>query len=479
METVEFFPASESEISQILKSAQREGKSVYPVSAGNNWGYGDKQPVDQNAWILNLSKMNRILDFNPEMGILRIEPGVTQKDLQTFLEKNHHEFYVPNTGAGSRGTLLGNALERGFGIAPIQDHASAILSLRGILADGSVYESPLKEIDPLLGDCFTWGVGPHLDHLISQSSWIIITEASLQLQPKAECTDILVLSFSDDELSSVVGRLRSLMWQHEGAVGSIKILNKRQINKVNHKDGWTDFFLSSDQQSHQDWFLTLVVYSNAITRRPIIKSIKKQLRAIFRRSILVFDASRIRILEKFLSLLPFPSVRTFLLKVRDLGEMLRLAQGYTSEVGYKALDGSFDPNSNSYFDINKYPHQLAWLSPLCPLDPNSITNLLSEIRKIEEESPFQMKTLTWTVLNPRTLALVIPVIYSADKKDEFWTWYKAVHIRLKDKGFIPYRFHVNMMSFVTTELLPNHFKFVRQFEKSFDPQGTLLNGRYS
>jgi FAD/FMN-containing dehydrogenase len=232
MQSHEYYPTSENEVLQILQDAKAKSLSVHPFSGGHNWGYGEDISLNPANYKINFSKMNKIIGFDTDFGLLRIQPGVTQKDLENFLIQNNLDYYVPNTGAGGRGSILGNALERGFGIAPIQDHASSIVSLKGFLADGSVYESTLKEIDSTLAECFQWGIGPQLDLLASQSSWIIITEVTIQLVKKFERTDILIASFADKQIGAVVETLRGLTQALPGNIVSIKILNRKLYLKT-------------------------------------------------------------------------------------------------------------------------------------------------------------------------------------------------------------------------------------------------------
>src|SRR5262245_40059126 len=67
---------SEVEIARVLKAATRWRIPVHPVATGLNVGYGDCYPHRAGV-ILNLKRMNRILEFNRDEGWLRIQPGVT------------------------------------------------------------------------------------------------------------------------------------------------------------------------------------------------------------------------------------------------------------------------------------------------------------------------------------------------------------------------------------------------------------------
>lgn len=465
-------PHSEKDIIQAIRQAQETNRSIHCFSAGFNWGYGTNAAVDNQAIYLDLSQMNQIISFDKDLGILKIEPGVTQGELQTFLEKNHYDYHVPNNGAGHRASIMGNALERGFGIAPLQDHASSILSIRGVLSDGSIYESALKEIDPQLADCFSWGVGPQLDKMVSQSSWIIVTEMSLQLKKRQECTDIMLLTFSEVQLGQVILMLQNLMSEMEGSIGSIKIFNRKQV--INNNDSIINrMFFSQDE-----WFLTIVVYSHSITRNSIIKLTKKRIRQFLNAKISIFNSGKIHFLTKVFSLIPGSKSSEHFFKIKDLNEMMNLARGRTSEVGFKALDVEFDYLKNEQFDFTKFDKKLVWFSPICPLNPVRAIHLINLVRNLNGQSEFKFKTYTWTILNQRTLALVMPIVYEQDKNENFWKWYKKIHIEMKKEGFIPYRFHNEMMPTLREELLPLYYGHVNKFENAMNPNSLILKGRY-
>ena len=76
--------------------------------------------------------------------MVTVEPGVTQAKLSAYLDTHGYSFLVPVTGTGSNCSLLGNALERGYGVTPQTDHFGAVTDMEAVLADGSIYRTTLK-----------------------------------------------------------------------------------------------------------------------------------------------------------------------------------------------------------------------------------------------------------------------------------------------------------------------------------------------
>ena len=98
------------------------GVPVYPISSGKNWGYGSRVPAADGCILLDLGRMNRIVDFNEELAYVTVEPGVTQAQLYAFLRERGSNLWVDATGASPECSLIGNAVERGFGHTPYGDH---------------------------------------------------------------------------------------------------------------------------------------------------------------------------------------------------------------------------------------------------------------------------------------------------------------------------------------------------------------------
>src|SRR5262245_8037734 len=61
------YPKSTAEVQQIVRVASEQGVVLYPISCGKNWGYGDAcAPVD-GAAVVDLGRMNRILEVHTDL----------------------------------------------------------------------------------------------------------------------------------------------------------------------------------------------------------------------------------------------------------------------------------------------------------------------------------------------------------------------------------------------------------------------------
>lgn len=88
-------PSTLEGVREVLDLAQRSGRSIVP--RGSGFSYGDTSLNAENI-VLELGRMNRILEWDPASGIIRIEPGVTVGQLwRHTLEDGWWPAVVPGT----------------------------------------------------------------------------------------------------------------------------------------------------------------------------------------------------------------------------------------------------------------------------------------------------------------------------------------------------------------------------------------------
>lgn len=220
------YPLDQKEVIACVQIAGQFAQSIYPISRGLNWGFGSKVPGHDTGIILDLSRMDGVIEYNEELAYVRVQPGVTHRMLYDFLQSRQSELWVAPTGAGPDTSVIGNALERGHGVTPYGDNISQISDLEVVLADGEVIRTGFGMYgNHRLSPIDRWGVGPSLDGLFSQSSLGIVTSLTLWLMPKPQASSMGYLTFSstEDFLEAMV-KLRSLKLQ-EAIRGGIVATN--------------------------------------------------------------------------------------------------------------------------------------------------------------------------------------------------------------------------------------------------------------
>ncbi len=130
-----FRPSTAAGVQAVLELARQRGVPVVPRGAGCS--YGDAAILPE-AIVLDLSRMRRILEWDPENGLVDVEPGVTVASLWRFvLGDGWWPPVVTGTMAPTVGGVLGanghgkNAWRRG----PIGEHC---LEIDLTTADGTV-----------------------------------------------------------------------------------------------------------------------------------------------------------------------------------------------------------------------------------------------------------------------------------------------------------------------------------------------------
>jgi 4-cresol dehydrogenase (hydroxylating) len=179
-------PGSVDEVSAVVRAAAEAGESVWTVSRGRNLGYGGSRPALSASFVLDLSRMDRIIDVNVESGYVVLEPGVGFFDLDDFLRERDIPLMlsIPDLGGGS---LIGNALERGFGYATHGQHVEYLAGLEVVLPSGEILRTGMGAIAPgATAHLYRGGFGPSVDGLFVQSNLGIVVSAGIWLAPRPE-----------------------------------------------------------------------------------------------------------------------------------------------------------------------------------------------------------------------------------------------------------------------------------------------------
>ncbi|WP_430296625.1 FAD-binding oxidoreductase [Sinomonas sp. B1-1] len=176
-------PASTEEVQALVRLAGETGTPLWTFSCGKNLGYGGPEPRDHGMVVLDLSRMNRILAVDDRLGYAVVEPGVTFFDLFEYIREHGLNLWmsVPALGWGS---ILGNMLDRGYGMTPMGDHVKSLCGVEVVLPDGDLLRTGMGAMDGTdLGPIFQGGFGPTLDGLFTQSNLGVVVSGGLWLMP--------------------------------------------------------------------------------------------------------------------------------------------------------------------------------------------------------------------------------------------------------------------------------------------------------
>ncbi|KAF3807711.1 Vanillyl-alcohol oxidase [Colletotrichum gloeosporioides] len=205
-------PATVDHIQKIVKAANDTRTPLWTVSRGKNLGYGGSAPVVSGTVILDLHRMTNIIEINEEYAYAIVEPGVTFMQLHAEIRRRNLNLWmsVPALGWGS---VIGNALERGFGYTQEAVHYKQQSGLEVVLPNGDLLRTGMGAMEhnktwPL----YSGGLGPGVDGLFFQSNYGIVTKMGIHLSHAPEAyTRIQVDCFNDEDVVPLTGALTELM----------------------------------------------------------------------------------------------------------------------------------------------------------------------------------------------------------------------------------------------------------------------------
>jgi len=183
-------PETVPEIQQVVRIANRYSIPLYTISTGRNLAYGGSAPVYSGSVVLDLKRMNKILDVNEDQAYALVEPGVSYFDLYRHIRARGMKLWIdcPDPGWGS---LIGNALDHGAGRTPLpyRDHFGAHCGMEVVLPNGSVVRTGIGALPTAQSwQHFQYGAGPWTDGLFSQSNYGIVTKMGFWLLPEPEAS---------------------------------------------------------------------------------------------------------------------------------------------------------------------------------------------------------------------------------------------------------------------------------------------------
>jgi FAD/FMN-containing dehydrogenase len=486
-------PLSQAQVKLIVKASRKLSVPLYPISTGNNWGYGSANPPVDGCVIVDLSDM-RAITVDSLTGLVTLEPGVTQGMLRQYLDENGLRFLCPVTGGGPDCSLIGNALERGYGMTPYSDHFLSIMSLEAVLSDGRVYRPPLAELDCVEADkAFKWGIGPFLDGIFSQGAFGIVTQMTIALAPIPERVEAFFFGLPhDSNIESVVTAVRELMHEVGGTLGLINLLNARRVLSMMEpypRDHLGENGLIEEQYlmevAHRNkvmpWMGAGAIYGNANVARAVKSVVKAKLSPIVKR-LVFFTPQSVNNFKRVSNFIPGSAGRGLQNMFGLLDKTLRALAGAPSEIALPLaywISGT-KPKDNSSLNPARDGCGLIWYSPLVPMRSSTVREYIQMVHEVCFAHRLE-PLITLTSLSDRCFDSTVPLLF--DRTDEEAVnrarqCYSALVDAGCKIGCIPYRSTVDSMQRFMKPETP-YWRAVAALKKELDPQGLIAPGRYS
>lgn len=480
-------PGSREEVQACVRIANRNQVPVYPVSTGKNWGYGSKAPT-ADCCLMELHRLDRILDFSEELAYVTVEPGVTQQQLYRFLQDKRARLWIDATGASPETSVIGNTLERGFGHTPYGDHFANVCGLEVVLADGQAADTGFSRFPGAkAGSLYRWGVGPVLDGLFSQSNLAIVTRMTIWLMPEPECFQAFFFRCDQDQaLPELINALRPL--RMDGTLRSaMHIANDYKVVSAIQQYPWqaTGGVTPLTPQAMLPlrkklncgvWNGSGGLYGTRAQVAEARRLVKKALRGKVDK-LQFLDDRKLELAARFAK--PYSALTGW-----DLSRALDLVRPV-----YGLMKGipTAHPLRSCYWRKRSIPEHmdldrdrcgLLWCSPIAPLEGQHAAAIAEIARRLLLQDGFE-PMLSLTLLTERTIGCVISISYDRDvpgEDEKALRCHQRLLAELNGNGYFPYRLGIQSMDQMQGE--SGYNAILRKLKDALDPNGVISPGRY-
>lgn len=483
-------PADRRQVQECVRIANTYKIKIYPISTGKNWGYGSTVPPANNCVIMDLSRMNNIVEFDEKLAFVTVEPGVTFRQLYKFLKRQKSNLVISTSGGSQDSSLIGITAERGIGKGIYGNRHEFICGLEVILPTGECIHTGFKRFsNSKAGSISREGIGPFVDGLFIQSNLGIITQMTIWLIPRPKYFQTFTFSVNKEhKLQNIIDNLRILKFENV-VRGNFLISNDYRILASLCQYPWKEtkdniplpqsiFKLLKRKHGVVDtWYGYGVLAAGTMEEGRVQKN--KVLK------ILNKDVHRLIIMNENI----FQSyAKLQRLKFEPISELLqKLTQSFTTSV-FRGIPT--DKSLASMYWRKKMPVPkrinpeadrcgLVWVSPVIPFDGKDVLEVVSIITKIMMEFGFE-PNLGINCLTERMVNITASIIYDRFQEggdDKAMECREKLLNKLSKRGYIPYRLDINSMSLLPKPV-DDYGYFLRKLKQALDPNDILAPNRY-
>jgi len=482
-------PANRQEVQECMRIANKHRIPIYPVSSGKNWGYGSSVPASDANVVMDLGRLNEIVDFSEDLAYVTVGPGVTQRQLQDFLREKQSKLWMDATGASPECSLIGNAVERGFGHTPYGDHFAQVCGMEVVLPTGECIETGFSRFPgAATGPLYRWGVGPSVDGIFSQSNFGVVTKMTVWLMPAPEYFEAFFFRCDDERgLSDVINGLRPLRLTgtlrstvHIG--NDYKVLNGIQQYPWEATSGQTPLSAQVMKQFRKEkqfgvWNGSGGLYGTKAQVAEARRLISRQLKGKVARLQFLNDR-KLELASKFAGVYRFFTgwdLRAALQLVRPVYGLLKgLPTNKPLATAYWRKRTSAPPDANPDRD----GCGLLWCAPVAPLDGAHAQRLSDIICDIVLAHGFE-PMISLSLVTERALTAVVSICYDREVAGEdarAMICYRELLSRLNAAGYYSYRLGIQSMDEMSSSA--SHSAFLHSLKAALDPNNILAPGRY-
>ena len=451
-------PDGVEQVQAIVRIANKYKIPLWTISTGKNLGYGSSAPLLPGSVMLDLKRMNRVLDINEKNHYALLEPGVSYFDLYRYIQDRKLKVWIDPPDVGWGGPV-GNSLERGGGYTPMHDHFDAVCGLEVVLPSGEVMRTGMGA----LPGAKTWqeykyGFGPHVMPIFSQSSLGIVTKMGVWLFPQPEAfVSGTVMAWKHNDLIPLVEIFAEI--QNEGIFRGTTTLSSPfwlgvpgpEIDALRASGAVKDLEEYAARKKMAYWSIPLRFYGPAKVVAAQWEYVKQRFSTI---SGATFEDG--------------PSYRFPL----SAEEQARVADPVSVGIPSLQIFMQLPPGSQGHIGF----------SPIIPMSGEALLDAMKVFDGIHRELGLGRAVLTVLSSFPRAFVIIdlFPVEKNVEKNRKMRELYRRLVKEAAAHGWGEYRTHTTFMGDISnTYSFNNHVlrRFHETIKDAVDPNGILSPGK--
>src|SRR3546814_634614 len=201
-------PGNAEAAQHAVAAAHAHGAGLLTVFNASN--VGARLCGDGNTVILDLSRLDRVLEVDVANGYARVEPGVSYAALSAYLAEHGNALQVDSERDGSA-SIVGSTFAKGIGYTPYGEHA--------LVQCGAEFATPYGELvrtgmgampGSKTWQLYKYALGPYSDGLAMQSGLLVPTQIGVWLMGQVPVTQTLAYEIANTQArSKVMERVRT------------------------------------------------------------------------------------------------------------------------------------------------------------------------------------------------------------------------------------------------------------------------------
>ncbi|MBW4641609.1 MAG: FAD-binding oxidoreductase [Goleter apudmare HA4340-LM2] len=450
-------PSDRLQVQECVKIANQYHTPIYPISGGKNWGLGSRVPPQDHSVIIDLGRLNQIVDYNEKLAYITVEPGVTFRQVYEYLQAVKSNLFVSVIGGSPEASVIGNTLERGDGFGPYGDRFAYVCGLEVVLPTGECIHTGFSRFtNTKTTHVARWGVGPYLDGIFTQSNLGIVTQMTVWLLPIPTYYQTFSCTIEENAgLEALLDRVQTLILQGTIRDTCLSIWNCYKVIAKQGRFPWkitqgkTPLSLK-ELKGTEPWFANGSLFASSeaegLAQRQIVTAV-----------------------------------------LDDQVQQLVFSETEQETQGFGA---PHDENTRSTYwrkqtpiptDINPDRDScgVIWLCPLFPFDGKQIVEALEMIISTIKLYQFE-PNLGMVCISGRSIRMFVAIMYDrqvAGEDEKAIACHDRLLELLLQAGYIPDRLGIQSMNALPSGN-DDYGEFMRHLKQHLDPQNILAPGRY-